>query len=34
VWLWDRVMVPLSRVTDALLNYRFGKSIVAIWQRA
>jgi SAM-dependent methyltransferase len=33
LWAWDRFMVPLSRVTDALSAYRFGKSIVGIWRR-
>jgi SAM-dependent methyltransferase len=31
---WDRVMVPLSRVSDPLLAYRFGKSVVGIWEKA
>jgi SAM-dependent methyltransferase len=31
---WDRAMVPLSRLLDPLLRYRFGKSVVAIWQAA
>ncbi|HTI82420.1 MAG TPA: class I SAM-dependent methyltransferase [Acetobacteraceae bacterium] len=29
---WDRAMVPLSRLLDPLLGYRFGKSIVVVWQ--
>jgi len=29
--LWDRVLVPISRVLDPLLGRRVGKSIVAIW---
>ncbi len=32
VTTWDRAMVPLSRLLDPLLGYRFGKSIVAVWQ--
>jgi SAM-dependent methyltransferase len=32
--LWDRVMVPLSRVFDPLLGYRFGKSVLAVWTAA
>ncbi len=32
--LWDRVMVPLSRIFDRLLFYRFGKTVVASWIRA
>jgi SAM-dependent methyltransferase len=32
IWLWDRLMVPLSRWLDPILGFRIGKSIVAIWQ--
>jgi ubiquinone/menaquinone biosynthesis C-methylase UbiE len=32
VLFWDRRMVPVSRVMDALLNYRVGKSILAVWR--
>jgi 2-polyprenyl-3-methyl-5-hydroxy-6-metoxy-1,4-benzoquinol methylase len=31
--LWDRGMVPLSRVVDPLFGYRVGKTIVVVWQR-
>lgn len=31
---WDKTIVPLSKVLDPLLCYRFGKSIVTILQRA
>lgn len=31
--LWDRYMVPLSRVLDPLFFYRLGKSIMAVWRR-
>src|SRR5262249_1683595 len=33
ILLWDRVMVPSSRLLDPLLAYRFGKSIIAVWRR-
>ena len=33
VQTWDRLMVPVSRILDPLLGYRFGKSILAIWSR-
>ena len=29
--LWDRRMIPISRVADKLLLYSAGKSILAIW---
>lgn len=31
--LWDNVLVPISRRLDRLLGFRFGKSILAVWQR-
>jgi len=31
--VWDRWMVPLSRVVDPLLGFLAGKSILAIWHR-
>jgi protein-L-isoaspartate O-methyltransferase len=33
IQVWDRLMVPLSRLLDPLTAYSFGKSIVAIWSR-
>ncbi|NDJ76012.1 MAG: class I SAM-dependent methyltransferase [Chloroflexi bacterium] len=30
---WDRFLVPVSRVVDRLVGYRFGRSIVYVWQR-
>jgi SAM-dependent methyltransferase len=30
---WDRIMVPLSQLSDLLLGYRFGRSIIAVWRR-
>jgi hypothetical protein len=32
LWVWDRLMVPLSRLLDPLLGWRVGKSIVAVWE--
>lgn len=31
--LWDRAMVPVSRLIDPLFGTAFGKTIVAIWQK-
>ncbi len=31
--LWDNVMVPCSRLIDPIMRYRFGKSVVCIWER-
>ncbi len=31
--LWDRLLVPIARVLDPLLGYRFGRSVICVWQR-
>lgn len=31
--LWDRAMVPLSRIVDPLLGYCFGKTVIAVFSR-
>jgi SAM-dependent methyltransferase len=31
--VWDRVMVPVSRVLDPLLAYSLGKSVLGVWRR-
>ncbi len=31
--LWDRVMVPCSRLLDPCLGYSVGKSVVCVWKR-
>jgi SAM-dependent methyltransferase len=31
--LWDRGMVPVSRLVDPLLGHRVGKSVLAVWRR-
>jgi hypothetical protein len=33
ILLWDRVLVPLSRVGDPLSFHRIGKSVLAVWGR-
>jgi ubiquinone/menaquinone biosynthesis C-methylase UbiE len=33
VLFWDRWMIPVSRMTDKLFFHRFGKSIIAVWQK-
>ena len=33
IQVWDRMVVPLSRVIDPLLMHRAGKSILAAWTR-
>jgi SAM-dependent methyltransferase len=31
ILLWDRCMVPLSRMLDPVLGHRLGKSVLGIW---
>jgi SAM-dependent methyltransferase len=31
--VWDRVLVPMSKLIDPLLGYNLGKQIIAVWQR-
>ncbi len=33
ILFWDRVLVPVSRLVDPLLGYRFGKSVLGIYRR-
>lgn len=30
--LWDSVLVPCSRLMDKMTGFRFGKSVIIIWQ--
>jgi protein-L-isoaspartate O-methyltransferase len=30
---WDRFVIPLSRYTDRLLLYKFGKTVLVIWRK-
>lgn len=34
ILIWDRLLVPLSRVLDPLLMYKVGRTIVAIWRKS
>lgn len=31
---WDRVLVPISRIVDALTGRIFGKTVVMVWSRS
>lgn len=33
IHLWDRNMIPISRLIDPLFFYSFGKTILAVWQK-
>lgn len=30
---WDNIVIPMSRFIDWILNYRFGKTIIGIWEK-
>jgi SAM-dependent methyltransferase len=34
ILFWDRRLVPVSRVVDAWLGFRAGKSLLAVWRRS
>jgi hypothetical protein len=31
--LWDKMMIPLSRLIDPLTRYRLGKSVLGAWRK-
>jgi SAM-dependent methyltransferase len=33
VRFWDKIIVPLSKIADPCLGFRFGKSAVGIWRK-
>ncbi len=33
ILLWDRRLVPVSRLVDGVLGHRVGKSILGVWRR-
>ena len=33
IQVWDRLMIPVSRLLDPCLGYRLGKSVIAVWRR-
>src|SRR5262249_48333701 len=33
ILFWDRVVVPVSRITDRLMGYSSGRSILAVWKK-
>ena len=32
ITLWDKLMVPFSRLLDPILGYRVGKSVLGVWE--
>jgi len=33
IFIWDKIFIPISMLTDYFLKYKFGKCIVAIYQK-
>ena len=33
VLLWDKNLVPISKLIDPLINYSWGKSLLGVWQK-
>lgn len=33
ILFWDRLLTPLTALTDRLSGYAFGRSVVAVWKR-
>ena len=33
VLLWDKLFVPVSKFADKFFRYRFGKTIIGVWQK-
>ena len=33
ITMWNRLLVPLSRIFDSALRYKIGKSIYIVWQK-
>jgi len=33
IWMWDKILVSLSRMFDRMTNYSLGKSVLAIWRK-
>ncbi len=33
ILVWDRLVIPVSRLLDWLTGYRFGKSVVGVWRK-
>ncbi|MBO6555597.1 MAG: class I SAM-dependent methyltransferase [Pseudomonadales bacterium] len=34
IQIWDKMVVPISRLLDPLFGRKLGKSIIAVWQRS
>jgi 2-polyprenyl-3-methyl-5-hydroxy-6-metoxy-1,4-benzoquinol methylase len=33
IWIWDKLMVPISKIIDKLCAHKIGKTIVMVWQK-
>lgn len=34
IWLWDKLMVPVSKFLDIVIGHRVGKTIVMVWRKS
>lgn len=34
IQFWDKRLVPISRLTDAILGFRLGKTVIGVWQNS
>jgi len=33
ILVWDKLLVPISQITDPLLAFRFGKTVLGVWKK-
>jgi hypothetical protein len=33
LWVWDKLMVPVSRLIDPVIRYTLGKSVLGVWEK-
>jgi hypothetical protein len=31
--MWDKRLVPLSKIADKLIGYQTGKTLIAVWKK-
>lgn len=33
IMIWDRIFIPIAQILDPIVNYRVGRSIIAVWRK-
>ncbi len=33
LYFWDKLLIPVSKISDKVFNYSFGRSILGIWEK-